>query len=295
MGYSFVHSKRAWYEALPFGILLSLWGFANLWLCLRQNSTEVLPPQVASIWLVNGALFAAGGLAGVVYISLRVRHHAARMEAVLEGIPFAAMIAKPDNTFEYCNQQARELIENGVMQGVHDVKNWRLADTEIYGLQFKSIYSSHNMHLAMCERSFAARRGRVAGNVLLFFNVTHWQANAQNTMELADILHELDTYLGEASNSFTESIRALAGSTVNQAVAFQQLAEYMQRVANDVEMDAQEIRGTMQGMAVNIGDCTVENSKNLRKLNESALLMQKSHLAAQKARDEFELIKQKYS
>lgn len=295
MGYSFVHSKKVWQEAIPFGILISLWGIANLYIYLQVSSTEVIHPQVASIWRVNIILFILAGLAGVVYITVRVRYHAIRVEGVLETLPFAAMICRKDNTFEYCNAHAKQLIDDGVMNDLHDIKNWRLADSEICGLQFKSIYASHNMHLAMCEKNFAARRGRVSGNVLLFLNITELLAQNQNTMELADILRELDTYLGEASDSFTESIRALATSTVSQAEAFQQLAEYVQLIAHDVEMDAQEIRGTMQGMAVNIGDCTAENNKNLRKLNESVLLMHKSHEAAQKARDEFEQIKQKYS
>lgn len=294
MGYSFVHSKKVWSEALPIGIMLSLWGIANLWLYIEARSTEVIPQQVERMWQINIIIFIVSGLAGVVFLTVRIRYHATRLEAVLEQIPCAVMISRPDNTFEYCNREAKELIESGVMDDIHDVKNWRLVDTEILGMQFKSIYSTRNTQLAMSEKTFAARRGRISGNVLLFFNVTQWQSKADTTRDLADILHELDTYLYQASDSFSEGVRALASSTVNQAVAFQELAEYMQRAAYDVELDAQEIRGTVRGMAENIGDCADENNKNLRKLQESALLMEKSYLAAKRARDEYEIIKQKY-
>lgn len=294
MTYKYRQARRIWSEVLPFGIFFIAWGFTNLGLYLQMDRSVVILPQVASIWQWNIVLFVAAGVAGVVYLTLRLRQQAARLEEVLEAMPCAVLIGGPDKNVEHYNSKAKELIDGGVMDEVRDMKNWQRAEIEICGMRFPGIYTSGGMHLAMREETFPARRGQAAGNVLLFFDVTEWRDATQSTKELADILQDLNRYLNQASDAFAQSMQALAASTVNQALAFQELADYVYRIAGDVELDAREIRGVLNGMTGNIGDRAEEHRKNLDKLNESVHLMNKSHKAAKEAAKQFESLKSIY-
>lgn len=295
MKYKYSQARQVWSESLPFGILFVVWGLMNLWLYLKVDSVEVISRQVASIWQCNILVFIASGLAGVVYLTVKVKRQAAKLQEVLEAMPCAVFVCDEEKKVECCNSKAQELLDNGVLKGTDDLQNWKIVDTEMHGIHFPGIYTYGNYHLAFKEHAFPTKRKQFAGNALVLLDISEWRKTTQGTKELVDIFQDLNQYLMQASSAFNESMEALANSTIKQALAFQELADYVYRAANDVELDAIEIKNTMDKISGNIDNRTEEHQNNLRKLNESVQLMNKSHDAAKRAAKQFELLQRKHS
>lgn len=294
MKYKHRQSRQVWREVLPFGALLVLWGLMNLWMYLRLEAIEVIPEQVASIWRWNMAIFVVAGVAGAVYLGLRLRWQAARLWDILDAMPCAVLVCDEEKNTEYCNLKAQELINGGELSDVGDRRNWKVVETDICGIRFPGLYTSGDVHLALKEEELPSRRGRFTGSALVLLDVTEWRKNTESTKELAEILHDLNQYLVHASSSFQESMEALAGSTIMQALAFQELADYVYRVANDVELDAWEIKDTLGKITGNIDSRNEEHRSNLIKLNESVQLMDESYAAAKKAASQFETLNKEF-
>lgn len=294
MKHRYRQARLVWRGALPFGALLAGWGAINLWLYLQLNRTQVIPAQVASIWRWNIFVFVAAGLAGAIYFAARARQQMARLLQILEVMPCAVIVCGREGDVECCNSKAQAMVDSGILQDVGKLKNWELVETEIGGVPFSGLYTWNSTQLVFKEQALATGPRHPAGSALVLLDVTEWRKTAQSTKELADILQDLNQYLVQASGSFSESVEALAASTIKQALAFQELADYVYRAANNVELDACEIREALDEMTGNINTHNGEYLDNLNRLNESARLMHQSHNAAKEAVRQFEALKKEY-
>lgn len=294
MNKSCIQARRTWNETLPYGGLFTIWGIGNLWLYIQLEHVEVIPQQVASIWRWNIFIFIVAGLGCVIYLTLKINKLNTKMKQILDAMPCAVFLFDEEKNVECCNRLAQDLMDSGTLNECSDLKKWHISDIEIHSSRFPGVYVSGGTYLAFKEHAFDNRYGKFDGNMFVMLDITEWRKTAQNTKDMAEVLQDLNHYLVCASNSFDESIKALANSTVKQALAFQELANYVYSIANDVELDAQQIKNTLGEIGGALGEQNKTYHHNLEKLKESAKLMESSHKAAQKARTYFEALEKEY-
>lgn len=276
-------ARQTWQEALPFGLIITIWGILNIVLYVQIEPVTVIDKTVEAIWMINIAVFLLGGLSTVVYLSYKIHNNVAWFEGILNSVPCAVFVSGENKQVQYANIHARKLSADGSFSSITDLSRWTLEKVNLCGIEFPGIYTNEGEKYALRETMLKDRKERHLGNVTVLLEVTNLVDSRRNIRSLSTMLEEMNLVLCETTDYFNSSLKSLAESTLNQALAFQELAEYLYSISHDVQIDTLTLQEKMKALVGHYDQHNVEHSKNLEVLNHSVQMMAKSHRAAENA------------
>lgn len=279
---------QTWREVLPFGIMQIVWGLANLIAFIHTTNSTVVPEQAYLFWSINIFGFILTGFGGLIYFTIKVKKHVSLFEKALDSLPCAIFISEINGRPVYYNMTARQLMAEGSLDALGIESRWNDEKVTIGNIEFCRIYTSGGVKYAHHERRILSQKNEYVGTVSMLFDTTHQLDTYHTQKELSAILLDLNIVLSETSNSYTESMRVLAQSTLEHALAFQDFAEYLSSLSEEVEMDTLILREKMGRMAGSFDTQNVTHKKAAAQLTKSLRLMEKTHDAVKQMASTYE-------